>query len=479
MKQDVTVPEVGESVSSGVLATWLKQSGEQVSEGEDLFELETDKATLNVPAPASGMLETTVDEDTEVEVGQAVGSIDTAAAGTAPSAGDAGRTGESGQSGDGGRTRDSSRDGEDIRTGASTSKSESGGAGASAAERASDSERASDVAGASDATAALDELPPAARRVASEHGLDVSQIRGTGKGGRVTKEDALRAVEEQVGGRSTEARGDDGPTSAGATGGSGDRAPVTDVASPGSSSAPGTTESSDRGGRQTRKKLSNLRKRIAANLVSAKQNAAHLTTFNEVDMSSVMDIRSRYKEAFERKHEVKLGFMSFFVKACEKALEAYPEVNAYLQEEEIVYNHFYNIGVALSSDRGLITPVVRNVEEKSFAEIEREILGFIGKAKEKRLMPDELTGGTFTISNGGVFGSMLSTPIPNPPQTAILGMHTIQKRPVVVEDEIAIRPMMYLALSYDHRMIDGREAIGFLMKIKQYIEDPTQLLIDL
>ena len=452
MKQDVTVPEVGESVSSGVLATWLKQSGDQVSEGEDLFELETDKATLNVPAPATGVLETTVEEDTEVEVGQSVGSIDTAGAGASPSERDGGRASET--------------------AGTSDATGTSGAAGTS------------DATGTSDAAATLDDLPPAARRVADEHGLDVSQIRGTGKDGRVTKEDALRAVTEQAGDRSTEARSseartDDSSTSDVATAGSAERASATGASSPGSVAAPAAADSSDSGQRQTRKKLSNLRKRIAANLVSAKQNAAHLTTFNEVDMSSVMDIRSRYKEAFEKKHEVKLGFMSFFVKASKKALEAYPEVNAYLQEEEIVYNHFYNIGVALSSDRGLITPVIRNVEQKSFADIEREILGFIGKAKEKRLMPDELTGGTFTISNGGVFGSMLSTPIPNPPQTAVLGMHTIQKRPVVVEDELAIRPMMYLALSYDHRMIDGREAIGFLMKIKQYVEDPTQLLIDL
>ena len=479
MKQDVTVPEVGESVSSGVLATWLKQSGEQVSEGEDLFELETDKATLNVPAPATGVLETTVDEDTEVEVGQSVGSIDTAGAGASPSERDGGRASETAGTPDAAGT--------------------SGAAGASDATATSDAAGTSDATGTSDAAATLDDLPPAARRVADEHGLDVSKIRGTGKDGRVTKEDALRAVKEQAGdrssearssearssearsteARSTEARSDDSSTSDVATARSAERASATGASSPGSVSAPAAADSSDSGQRQTRKRLSNLRKRIAANLVSAKQNAAHLTTFNEVDMSSVMDIRSRYKEAFEKKHEVKLGFMSFFVKASKKALEAYPEVNAYLQEEEIVYNHFYNIGVALSSDRGLITPVIRNVEQKSFADIEREILGFIGKAKEKRLMPDELTGGTFTISNGGVFGSMLSTPIPNPPQTAVLGMHTIQKRPVVVEDELAIRPMMYLALSYDHRMIDGREAIGFLMKIKQYVEDPTQLLIDL
>ncbi|MFP4644978.1 MAG: dihydrolipoyllysine-residue succinyltransferase, partial [Spirochaetales bacterium] len=250
--------------------------------------------------------------------------------------------------------------------------------------------------------------------------------------------------------------------------------------SAGAAAASGGAATSPAGGEaQTRKKLSSLRKRVAANLVASKQNSAHLTTFNEVDMSKVMEIRASHKEQFEKKHDIKLGFMSFFVKASQRALEAYPEVNAFLEEDEIVYNHFYNIGVALSSDRGLMTPVVRNVESRGFADIERQIMSFIEKAKSKKLMPDELTGGTFTISNGGVFGSMLSTPIPNPPQTAVLGMHTIQKRPVVIDEEIVARPMMYLALSYDHRMIDGREAIGFLNTIKQSIEDPTRMLLDL
>ncbi len=419
MKQDITVPEVGESVQEGVLATWLKNPGDFVQEGDDLFELETDKATLNVPSPASGVLTQGVEADTEVEVGQIVGQIDTEA-----SASDA---------------HDESGNGEQA-----ASPAETGGQSETPGVTTSDG-------------ANLDGLPPAARRAAVEHGVDPATLTGTGKGGRVTKEDVLQAVsaDASAGTGTTPARTDD------------------------TASAPTRPDAAPARGGQTRKKLSNLRKKIAANLVASKQNSAHLTTFNEVDMSRIMAIRSAYKDQFEKAHEIRLGFMSFFVKAATFALQAYPEVNAYLEENEVVYNHFYNIGVALSTERGLMTPVLKNVEHMGFAEIERTIAGFIDRAGEKKLMPDDLTGGTFTISNGGVFGSMLSTPIPNPPQTAVLGMHTIQKRAVVVNDEIVVRPMMYLALSYDHRMIDGKDAIGFLKKIKEYVEDPAQMLIGL
>ena len=224
--------------------------------------------------------------------------------------------------------------------------------------------------------------------------------------------------------------------------------------------------------------MSTLRRRIAENLVRSKQESAHLTTFNEVDMSAVIGMRSSYREQFEKQHGVRLGFMSFFIKAAQRALQEFPEVNAFVEGEEIVYNNFCNIGVAISTDRGLLVPVIRNVENLGFAAIERTILDFSLRAKEKRIMPDEFAGGTFTITNGGVFGSMLSTPIPSPPQTAVLGMHSIQKRAVVVQDEIVIRPMMYLALTYDHRVIDGREAIGFLNAVKSRVEDPTQLLLE-
>ncbi len=426
MRQEIVVPQVGESVASGVLATWLKGEGDTVKEGEDLFELETDKATLNVPAPTDGVLEITVEAETEISVGQVVGYVQTAASG-----------GSDGSAG--------------TRTGEAGGNRQAGGSG--------DAET---------------HLSPAVRRVVSEYGLDVSRIDGTGKGGRITKEDALRAARSQAGpeGRREESGHEERS----------DEAPSVETASEVAASevaAARGPEPSEGQPVQTRRKLSTLRKRVAANLVEAKQNAAHLTTFNEVDMSSVVELRKRLRDPFQEQHGVKLGFMSFFVKASQAALKEYPEVNAYLEEEEIAYNHVFNIGVALSTERGLMTPVIRRVEQKSFADIEREVVSFMERAEQKRLMPDELTGGTFTISNGGVFGSMLSTPIPNPPQTAVLGMHAITKRPVAVEDEVVIRPMMYLALSYDHRMIDGREAIGFLNRIKECIEDPARMLLEI
>ncbi len=411
MKEDVQVPEIGESVSSGILASWLKNSGETVGEGEEIFELETDKATLAVPATAAGVLEITVDAGTEVSVGQTVARIDTGGA---------------------------------------------AGAARSAPASSETAERTPVPAGAESPA-----LSPAVRRVVEEHGLDPAAISGTGPGGRITKEDALEAAGSV---KTQQAAGSAEPA----------EKPAAAPAQPAASGAPPPSAE-----RETRKQMSSLRKRIAESLVASQRSSAHLTTFNEVDMSAVMEIRSRHREQFESRHGVKLGFMSFFVKAAQQALAAYPGINARIDGEEIVYHNYYNIAVALSSDRGLITPVVREVDHKSFAAIESEILSFITRAQQKKLMPDELTGGTFTISNGGVFGSMLSTPIPSPPQSGVLGMHTIQERPVAIDGEVVIRPMMYLALTYDHRIVDGREAIGFLIAIKRRIEDPSRMLLGL
>ena len=317
-------------------------------------------------------------------------------------------------------------------------------------------------------------LSPAVRRVVEEHGLDASAIIGTGPGGRITKEDALKAAREQgPGGRAS------GAQKPAATPARAAEAPAAAGAAPSTGGAPGSTIE-----RQRRVQLSTLRKRIAENLVRSRQQSAHVTTFNEVDMSEVMAIRARYRDSFAERHGVRLGFMSFFVKASQYALERSPEVNAYLDGSDIVYNDYVNIGVALSSEKGLLTPVLKDVATLGFADIEKAIGDFAERANARRIMPDELSGATFTISNGGVFGSLLSTPIPSPPQTAVLGMHTIQKRPVVVTDktagdQIVIRPMMYLALTYDHRMIDGREAVGFLGMIKDLIEDPARLLLGL
>ena len=411
MSQDVKVPEVGESITSGILTAWLKQDGETVAEGDELFELETDKATLAIPSPFAGTLCIQVEVDAEVSVGQVVATIAPASAG----AGQAPR----------------------AIPGLQTAPPARGGEPTPAASAPS--------------------LSPAVRVLVAEHNLDPAAIVGTGKGGRLTKADVLSALEAR------EASAASAPQSVSAH-------------TPLAASAPAAaSKAGDR--RQTREKMTRIRRSIAERLVQAKQGSAHLTTFNEIDMSRVMAIRAKYRDAFNEKHGIKLGFMSFFVKACCQALAAFPAVNATIDGEHIVYNHYYDIGVAVSTERGLIVPVMRNADALGFADIERAILSFVTRAREKKLTLDELTGGTFSITNGGVFGSMLSTPIPNPPQTAILGMHAIKKRPVVADDAVVIRPVMYVALTYDHRLIDGREAVSFLVKIKQSVEDPTEMLL--
>ena len=414
MSEEVKIPEIGESITSGFLTVWLKQEGQAVSEGEDLYELETDKATLAVPSPSAGVLHIQVEADTEVSVGQVVATLDAVAtlevAATAPTT--------------------------------PPSEAPSGLATAPAA-------LASRVA-------EEPPLSPAVRRLVEEHALDPGTIKGTGKGDRLTKADVLQAIESQA------------------------TASAPSPAAPVSEKTPGAAvPGADHDRRQTREKMTAIRRRIAERLVQSKQSSAHLTTFNEIDMQRVIDMRTRYRDQFEKKHGIRLGFMSFFVKACCRALKSFPVVNAMIDGQEIVYNHFYDIGVAVSTERGLIVPVIRDADRKSFAEIESQIVSFVTRAKEKKLTVDELTGGTFTITNGGVFGSLLSTPIPNPPQTAILGMHTIQKRAVVIDDIIEVRPMMYVALSYDHRLIDGRDAVRFLVKVKQFVEDPQQMMLEL
>ncbi len=415
MKKEIEVPEVGESVSSGILAVWLKEDGESVEEGEEIFELETDKATLGIPSPATGTLHRAAAEGDEVSVGQSVGQIDTEGAAATDTAKPA---------------QDTAKPADDTATAPETSNSA--------------------PAATEKPAATNDTLSPAVRRVVSEHSLDASKITGTGPGGRITKADAEKAAKAGTGGGS--------PASTGA---------------PPALEAPSMPTNE----RQRRVPLSNLRKRIAENLVYSKQSSAHVTTFNEVDMSEIMSVRSKYKDTFNERYGVRLGFMSFFVKASQIALNAFPEVNAYLDGTDVLYNDYVNVGVALSSEKGLLTPVLKDVEAKSFADIEQQIIDFSTRANSKRLKPDEMVGATFTISNGGVFGSLLSTPIPSPPQTAVMGMHSIQKRPIAVGDEVVIRPMMYLALTYDHRMIDGREAVLFLGRIKELVEDPTRLLL--
>ena len=428
MKEDVLVPSVGESITSGVLTSWIKKEGEQIEEGEDLFELETDKATVAVPALADGTLHITVQEGQEVEIGQVVGELIV-------------------------------------------------GEGAPAAVAAPVSPPATAATAPVEPARGLDGLSPAVRRIVKEHGLTVAELQGTGPKGRITKEDALRAVEVRRRAGKHEAA-----STAAAPAGGADRAAVAPAAvagtaagRPGSAggSAPGTDAE-----RQTRVPMSRLRRTIAERLVQARHEIALLTTFNEINMERVMALRKTHGTAFEDKHGVRLGFMSFFVSACCRALRRFPAVNARIEGSEIVYNNYYDIGVAVSTERGLLVPVLRDADTMSYAEIESTIRDLASRARDKRIGPDELAGGTFTITNGGVFGSLLSTPLPNYPQTAILGMHAIQKRPIAVDDQIVIKPMMYVALSYDHRLIDGREAVQFLVAVKRLIEDPETLWLD-
>jgi 2-oxoglutarate dehydrogenase E2 component (dihydrolipoamide succinyltransferase) len=430
MKEKINVPEIGESVSSGIIAAWLKVDGEFVAEGDELFELETDKATLAVPSTVSGVLQRLAEEGEEVEVGQVVAEVDTAASAAAPPAPSA------------------KPDPADSPLAASMTPP----AGAATAAASPPSTAAAGSA------ASLSNLSPAVRRIVVENNLDPDSIPGTGKDGRITKADALAVLSKVL--ENVDA--------------------LSNAQSPSTRSAPaaGVSAPSAAAG-QHREKMTRLRKRIAENLVVSKQSSAHLTTFNEIDMSAVMALRSEYRDEFEKKHGVRLGFMSFFVKASAAALTEFPVANAIIDGDEIIYNDRHNIGVAVSTERGLIVPVVKDAGLKSFAEIESQILSFATRAREKKITVDELTGGTFSITNGGVFGSLLSTPIPTPPQSAILGMHSIQKRPVVVDDEIVIRPMMYVAITYDHRIMDGKDAVSFLVAIKKLVEDPRQMLLGL
>ena len=396
MSLQVKIPAVGESITSGVVSVWHKKSGERVRKGEPLFTLETDKVSTEIVADADGVLETKVPEGQEVKIGEVVAEIDDAKV--------------------------------------------------AAAEQTS-------AAAAPQPAEQKPPLSPAVRRIAEEEKLDVSQIKGSGKGGRVTKGDALAAVQQQPAERPAP--------------------PPQERVEIQESLAPAESD-----GRVTRKRMSPLRRKIAQQLVMAQQTAASLTTFNECDMSEVQALRAHSQGAFTEKHGVKLGFMSFFIKATIAALKAVPSINGRIEADDFVQNNFYDIGVAVGTERGLVVPVVRDADKKSFADLERDIAEFARKAREGKLKIEELQGGTFTISNGGIYGSLLSTPILNPPQSGILGMHKIMERPIAVNGAVVIRPMMYLAVSYDHRAVDGKEAVTFLIKVKQGIEQPKTLPID-
>ena len=438
MATDVQVPALGESITEGTLAQWLKKPGEAVAQDEPIASLETDKVSVEVPSPIAGVLtEQLVKEGDTVAVGAPIARIDEKATAGAAAAAPA----------------QAAADATTNPAGPSETPALRGDEHAPVALADNDEDH-------------VTTLSPAVRRAVLEYHVDPSKIHGTGKDGRLTKDDVIAAAQAQKqpsapaeAGAQTEAKASPPPTP-----------------SPRADWAPASAGAQRK---EERVKMSRLRQTIAKRLKDAQNTAAMLTTFNDVDMTAVIDARTRYKDLFEKKHGIRLGFMGFFVKACALAAKDVPSVNASLEGDEIVYHDFLDVSIAVSAPKGLVVPVVRNSDRMSFAEIEKTIADFGKRAKDGTLGIEEMQGGTFTISNGGVFGSLLSTPIINPPQSAVLGMHRIEERPVVKDGQIVARPMMYLALSYDHRIIDGREAVTFLVRIKEAIEDPTRLLIDL
>jgi 2-oxoglutarate dehydrogenase E2 component (dihydrolipoamide succinyltransferase) len=457
MAVEIRVPPLGESLVDAVVGTWLKQEGESVNRGDSLVELETDKVNLDVTAEEDGVLARIERREGEVvTVGEVLGLVSGSNGASAPAPETAAVTTAAAPT----ETPTPATETPPIAATAPPTAPAPPVLGTSAAE--------DDTDGAGGGRAA-----PAVRRLAEEHHVDLNTVTGTGPGGRVTREDVLIVAARQAVQATPPATApipaqpyapDAPPASA--------PAPV-----PSSSPAPAAAVTSA-DGREERKRFSRRRQTIANRLVEAQQTAAMLTTFNEVDMSAVMDLRARRKEAFKERHGVNLGYMSFFTKAVVGALKAFPEMNSELQGDELVLKKYYDIGIAVSTEEGLVVPVIRDADRKTFAEIEQEIAALATKAREGKLALSEIQGGTFTITNGGIYGSLNSTPILNVPQVGILGMHAIQERPVALDGQVVIRPMMNLAVSYDHRVIDGATAVQYLVKIKQLIEDPETLLIE-
>ena len=499
MTVDVKVPVLAESIPDATLLEWRKQPGDLVEQDEILIELETDKVVLEVPAPASGVLAEVLKQTGDTVLSQEVlARIDAGESASTAAPGSAADTASKVAAGSAPAVSAASGSGSLAATFASQAAgSATGPASEATAEPAPDTVPSFGTADAN----AHERLSPAVRRLVDEHGLDPSGIAGTGKDGRITKGDVLAHLEaaaKPAADTALPSTTDTAPAFAPASAGpapepagaaprpaTGAVAPApipagavsTPVSAPApAGAAPGEPTPGHRGER--REPMSRLRRRIAERLVEAQHTAAILTTFNEIDMQPVIALRARHKEGFERRHGVRLGFMSFFAKAAVQALRRFPAVNARIEDGAIVYHDYCDVGVAVGSPRGLVVPILRNVEAMSFAAIEAKIAEFGAKARDGTLSLDEMSGGTFTISNGGVFGSLLSTPILNPPQSGILGMHKTEERPVVVNGEVVVRPMMYVALSYDHRIIDGREAVGFLVCVKEAVEDPARLLLD-
>ena len=467
MTFEIRIPSLGESVTEAAIGRWLRADGERVELDEPLLELESDKANMELAAEATGVLRIVKAAGETVGVGDLVARIE--ATGASPEAPPAARAGAA--------TRP---------TTTSAPAARDAGAGASAAASASSSAVVPNAPAAAapalparpplsprDATGRP--LAPSVQRIVEESGLEPAALHGSGPGGRISKADALAAADTGPRQSTTggPVRSQESPRSAGETATT-PATPGAAAAAPAAATAPGQIPA--RGQRHV--KMSRIRQVIARRLVEAQHTAAILTTFNEVDMSSVMELRSLHKEAFAKRHGVALGFMSFFARACCAAARAVPELNAEIRGDELVYRDFVHLGIAVGTEHGLVVPVVRDADQLSFAGIETEIVRLAALARDGHLTPDHLSGATFTISNGGIYGSLLSTPILNPPQSGILGMHKIEKRPVVIDDTIVVRPMMYLALSYDHRVVDGKGAVTFLVRVKEALEDPTRLLLD-
>jgi 2-oxoglutarate dehydrogenase E2 component (dihydrolipoamide succinyltransferase) len=452
MEIEIKIPSVGESVQEAVLVEWYKKDGDAVQKDDPLFVIETDKVTLEIVAEASGILKILTEEGRTVSIGAVVGSIDVKEVSeTAPEpALREEKVSEAVQ-------KPAPREEEKIGPPEVREWPEEPAPSGAAPEKA-------------DEGTPVDEAPaevqsilsPSVRRLVSEKNIDISGITGTGPGNRITKSDVRLYLEHQSPDSLKEQ-----PPDAGA-----EKVADSKSAVP-AKAAPSVAED------VVRKPMTPIRRRIASRLLEARQNTAMLTTFNEIDMTRTMALRTQFKEAFKEKHGISLGFMSFFIKATIEALKEFPEVNAFIEGEDIVYHNYFHIGIAVGTGKGLVVPVIRNADRLSFAQLEQAIVDFVDKIKNNRLELADLEGGTFTITNGGVFGSLMSTPILNTPQSGILGMHKIEKRPVVLDDEITIRPMMYVALSYDHRIVDGREAVKSLVRIKECIENPERIMMEI
>ncbi|HEV3202819.1 MAG TPA: 2-oxoglutarate dehydrogenase complex dihydrolipoyllysine-residue succinyltransferase [Gemmataceae bacterium] len=426
MALDIKIPSVGESITEGVLSRWFKKDGDEVHAGEPIFELETEKVTTEIPAPGSGVLKITVPAGQTIAIGSVVGRIEETVPGSAP---------------------------------VPSAGAKEAGKGVQAVVAKTPETKPSPPA----SSPVEVNLSPAARRLVGDLGMEVHGLKGTGRSGRITKGDILAKIEEQKGPADSQPLLQENQRD-GAAG-------ITAASSLLTTQQPIPA-------RETRQRMTSIRQRIADRLLASQKTTATLTTFNEADMSAIMGLRGLYRDRFKEKHGVSLGFMSFFVKACVEALRAYPIINARIDGPDIVYHHYYHIGVAVSTDRGLMVPVLREADRLSFAQIEKTLAEMAARAREGKIAVTDLQGGTFTITNGGIFGSMLSTPILNPPQSAILGMHAIQNRPVAANDQVVIRPVMYLALSYDHRVIDGRDAVLFLVRVKECLENPERLFLE-